>query len=290
MGLFGWIKDKAKAVGDSIQCACRKFTGEATFEEADKLYEESKARLKQHQEYINKEVDICLTEIEDSVDNINNAKRVIKTELFPAFAGKIERLKGVSISDTFMKECVEFKNFEMTSMRDKSELYLIDFSKRTFWKRTLAVATLGFYTRKKAKETLLKVKEEVSAMEYEKERLNAELAKLRTMTKCIKDIEYYYTSLIDSYKTMLNRLDGSMNFLISTHLMARLKPEKYEISLRNLPLSQQKEVEAIVTMSKIMKAMVDTQITIEGEDSSISDQKNKIGLSKQEFDKIFKAA
>ena len=107
MGIFGWIARKTtsafKAVGTAVANGYKKFTGKATFEEADRMYEDIKSRFEQHKAYFEKEVELLSSDIDDQVKVINRAKITIKTELFPAFAEKMKCLKDIPISDDYMK-------------------------------------------------------------------------------------------------------------------------------------------------------------------------------------------
>lgn len=190
MGIFGWIGRKAKAVtsaisnavkatGRAISSGYKSFTGQATFEEADKMYEDVMRRFEAHKAYFEKEVDNLSSEIEAQVKSINSSKETIKTELFPAFAEKMKKLKDITVSDEYLKEYFSGTTLKVDSMKSKADLYLIDFKKNPFKSNSLAIVTLGFYTRKKAKETLERVKEEKKRLEEEMARMDSELVKLR---------------------------------------------------------------------------------------------------------------
>ncbi len=167
MGIFGWIGRKAKAVtsaisnaekatGRAISSGYKSFTGQATFEEVDKMYEDVMRRFEAHKAYFEKEVDNLSSQIEAQVKSINSSKETIKTELFPAFAEKMKQLKDITVSDEYLKEYFSGTTLKVDSMKSKADLYLIDFKKNPFKNNSLAIVTLGFYTRKKAKETLCK--------------------------------------------------------------------------------------------------------------------------------------
>jgi hypothetical protein len=256
MGFFGWINKQIK-----------KFTGQATFEEADQRYEDIIKRFNEHKAYFDSETDKCIQKIEKHVDNINEAKKRIKTELFPVFAEKIKQLADVSISDVIIKEQYEGQSVDFEQVKNRSDLFLIDFKKNPFKTNVLAIVTLGFATRKRAKETLLKVKEEEERINEVIERMNSELARINRIEESLGNIEHYFDSLIDVYNALLNRLDHSINFLLFRCLNLLHTIVRAEMSIKHLPKRQQKEIEAIVTISKIMKQMVDTQIIV---DESVS--------------------
>ena len=302
MGIFGWIGRKAKAVanaifdaasatGKAISNGYRSFTGQATFEEADRMYEDIKCRFEEHKRYFEQEVDKISSEIEVQVKSINRSKEIIKTELFPAFSNKMRCLKDIPVSNEFLKECFSGTSLEVDSIKAKADLYLIDFKKNPFKSNALAIVTLGFYTRKKAKETLERVKEEKKRLEEEIARMDSELIKLRRIKEALELIAQYYLSLIDIYRTLLNRLDNSVNFLMIRCISFAHKLVRDQMSIRLLPKSQQAEIMAMVSISKVMKNMVDKSITIEGKTEFISRNISQVKEEmRQQKEKIIKEA
>lgn len=281
MGIFGWIGRKAKAVtnavckavsatGRAISNGYKSFTGQATFEEADRMYEDVMRRFEAHKKHFEHEVDKISAEIENQVKSINTSKETIKTELFPAFSDKMRRLKDIPVSDEYLKEYFSGTTIKVDSMKSKADLYLIDFKKNPFKSNALAIVTLGFYTRKKAKETLEKVKEEKKRLEEEMARMDSELTKLRAIRDALGLIAEYYKSLIDIYRALLNRLDNSVNFLMIRCISFAHKLIREQMSIKLLPRSQQAEIMAMVSISKVLKTMVDKNITLEGKSETIS--------------------
>ena len=59
------------------------------------------------------------------------------------------------------------------------------------------------------------------------------------------------------------------------------------MSIKNLPISQQKEIEAIVTISKILKVMVDKGFTLDGTIGTVAktvdEAKNEINKHKEDI-------
>ena len=305
MGIFGWIGRKAKALTSTIVTAVKgtgrvisngykSFTGEATFEEADRMYEDVMRRFETHKKYFEKEVDNLSLQIETHVKSINQSKKTIKSELFPAFAEKMKRLRDISVSDEYLKEYFSGSTLKVDSMKSKADLYLIDFKKNPFKSNSLAIVTLGFYTRKKAKETLEHVKEEKKRLEEEMARMDSELVKLRRIKEALELIAEYYLSLIELYKVLLIRLDNSVNFLMIRCINFAHKLIQEQMSIKLLPKSQQAEIMAMVSISKVLKAMVDKNITMDGNTEKISANvcsvKDEMLKQKEEIKKFNDAA
>lgn len=302
MGFFGWIGRKAKAVvnayvdtlsatGRTLTNGYKTFTGQATFEKADRMYDEIKSRFEEHRRYFEKEVDSISSEIDRHVKSINRSKMVIKTELFPAFANKMRCLKDIPVSDNYLKEYFLGTSLKVDTIKAKADLYLIDFKRNPFKNNALAIVSLGFYTRKKAKETLERVKGEKKRLEEEMARMDSELIKLKRIKDALELIAEYYLSLIEIYRALLNRLDNSVNFLMIRCISFAHKLVREQMSIKLLPISQQSEIMAMVSISKVLKTMVETSITMEGKTEKISEN---IGNLKEEMrkqkEKILKEA
>lgn len=316
MGLFGGFVSAVKsmtrkvvkkvadvieyAVDDAIECGSavkakttnmwNKFSGKDKFIEADELYEKISKKYKKHIQKFEQSVEEYTVKIEKHVNSINNCKGKIKRELFVEMAQKMVMIKDIEISHDFCIEEYITEVVTFDSVREKDKVYKIDFNKNKFKTTVLAICTLGIVTRNRAKETLMAVKEEEKKLKVEMAKMDAEIMKLQAIEKSLENIVIYFTGLIDIYENLLIRLDSSVNFLYVRCMSFAHKLVNKQMSIKKLPIMNQKELEAIVTTSKILKVMIDTQIT------SIKDQdqveKYRIELSKrdQEIRKAYDAA
>lgn len=287
MGIFGWIGKKAKAAGNKISGVYKDFTGQATFEKADRMYDDVMRRFEAHKSHFEDAVDTLSREIETKVEAINNAKRCIKTELFPAFAYKMKHLKDIPVSDKYLKEYFSGSTLTVDQMKEKADLYLIDFKKKPFKNNALAILTLGFYTRKKAKETLETVTEERKRIEEEMARMDSEMVKLGRIKDSLELISEFYLSLIDIYHALLNRLDNSIGFLMIRCISQERRLISDHMSIRLLPKSQQDEIMGMVSISKVLKTMVEKSITMKGRtemiDKSLKGMKEEIHAYREQI-------
>ena len=200
--------------------------------------------------------------------------------MFPAFAEKMRVLRDVKVEQVFLKELFEGSTLKVDSIKSKADLYLIDFKKNPIKSNALAIISFGFYTRKKAKETKGRVIEEKKRLEEEMARMDSELTKLRAIRDALEIIANYYNSMIELYVALLARLDNSINFLMIKCISFAHKLVHEQMSIKLLPKSQQAEIMAMVSISKILKAMVDKKITLDGKTETI---KKNINLVKEEL-------
>jgi hypothetical protein len=145
-------------------------------------------------------------------------------------------------------------------LNSKEKLYKIDFNKHPIRNNALAVLTGGFYTRKKAKETLCAVQEEEAKVNTEIAKMDAETKRLETIEIALANVEEYFDSLTDLYERLLVRLDNSVNFLIIRCMNIAKKIIRKEMSFNNLSIVQQKEISIMFKASEILKNMAEAQL------------------------------
>ena len=125
-------------------------------------------------------------------------------------------------------------------------------------------------------------------------RMDSELVKLLNIKQALELIAEYYLSLIELYRALLNRLDNSVNFLMIRCISFAHKLVREQMSIKLLPKSQQAEIMAMVSISKVLKSMVDKNITMEGKTEKISSNvaavKEEMRKQKEEIKKLNEAA
>lgn len=288
------VVDTAKKVGSAVKNGAtnlwNKASGKEKFEEAERLYAEISARYNSRRNQFEEDVENYTNKIENHVNQINRSKEKIKSELFLEMAKKMEKIKDIEVSKDFSVESYIAEAVSFDSIRSKSELYKIDFNKHKFKTTVQAIVTLGFYTRKKAKETLYAVEEEEGKINTEIAKMDAEIVKLKTIESSLDNVELYFSSLIELYQNLLIRLDSSVNYLFVRSMAFAHKLVNTEMSIRRLPKMQQKEVEAIITASKILKAMTDAQITAIDDKDCVSSYSREMKNQHVEMERVYQAA
>ena len=284
------IASGAKAVANGVKKVAARVSGKDKFEEAQRLYDEISKRYNEKREHFQKEIERITALIEEHVKSINDSKRMIKRELFPAMATKISKIKDIRISDEYSVEEYIESVLNVDSIRSREQLFTIDFNAHKVKTTFQAIFTLGFYTRKKAKETLYNVKEEEAKINSEISRMDSELNKINIIEKSIKQVADMFTSVIEMYNNLLIRLDSSINYLLVRSLAFAHQIVGKQMSVKVLPKMQQKEVEAIVTASKILKTMTETQLLSVEKQKDVEEYDGKISGNKKEIESIYKAA
>lgn len=284
------IASGAKAAANGVKKVAARISGKDKFEEAERLYDEISKRYNEKREHFQKEIERITSLIEEHVKSINDSKRMIKRELFPAMANKISKIKDIRISDEYSVEEYIESVLNVDTIRSREQLFTIDFNAHKVKTTFQAIFTLGFYTRKKAKETLYNVKEEEAKINSEISRMDSEINKIYIIEKSIKQVADMFTSVIEMYNNMLIRLDSSINYLLVRSLAFAHQIVGKQMSVKVLPMMQQKEVEAIYTASKILKVMAETQLLNVEKQKDVQEYDRKISDNKKEFESKYKAA
>lgn len=254
------VKKAFSAIKQGATNVWNKFSGKDTFKEAEELYDRISQKYNKRRKKFDEDIESLMTSIEKHVERINKSKEKIKTDLFVRMAKNMEKIHEISVSKDFTIEAYKEATLSFDSIRTKDQLYKIDFNKHKFKTSMQAIFTLGFYTRKKAKESLYAVQEEEAKINTEIAKMDAETKKLEAIDKSLENVDFYFESLINIYEKLLIRLDNNVNYLYVRCLSFAHKLVHEEMSIRRLPKMQQKEVEAIISASQILKEMIDTQI------------------------------
>lgn len=284
------VKKVGTAVVNGVKKVAARVSGKDQYEEAQRLYDEISKRYNEKREYFEKEIGRITALIEGHVNSINDSKIKIKRELFPAMAEKISKIIDIRISDEYSVEKYIESVLKVDSIRSREQLFTIDFNAHKVKTTFQAIFTLGFYTRKKAKETLYNVKEEEAKINSEISRMDSEINKIYIIEKSIKQVADMFTSVIEMYNNLLIRLDSSINYLLVRSLAFAHQIVGKQMSVKVLPKMQQKEVEAIVTASKILKTMTETQLLSVEKQKDVEEYDGKISGNKKEIESIYKAA
>lgn len=237
-----------------------RFTGKKNFDEAKRLHEEITMKFANEKKSFDEKSEKTITEIENLVDSINAHKTRIHTVLFPQMVMNMSKLRDVKVPKEFTLEAYKSATVDLVAVRSKSDLFKIDFDKMSFSTRVKSVITFGAYSRKKANETLKAVQEEEERIQNEIEKMKAELKKIEGIRFALENTESYFSSMVQLYEKLLVRVDNSMNTLFFKSMRFTHKLVSENLSLKMLPVVSQKEIEALITSSKILKKMSETKV------------------------------
>lgn len=233
-------------------------TGRTTFEEAEDLLDQTKDKYDKAKFEYEKQMKIINSTLEFKLKKINYHKKDIFNNHFSRFTGLANKLhnlniKGKSFLEYFDDSITEIKNSK--GLRSKEELYEIDFNNLKISEIFLGTITLGFFTRKKAKETLNKVKKEASRIDEEVRRMKTHITQLNVVIESINNVADYFEVLITNYTNLLNRFEYGISSQIQKTILSGKKLENGKLDFKLMPVVHIEEFQALFNLSIVLKQM-----------------------------------
>lgn len=267
------IKDTVIDIATNPNKVWNSFTGRTKFEEAEALLKEIERRYEKASNQYQEDIDNIASQIEQKVSKINYHKQNIYNEHFSRFinlGNKIHNIsiKGENFLEYFDNSIIQVKN--LGTVKDKNELYEIDFNNLKFTEIALGVLTLGFFTRKKAKETLLKVQEEESRINEEIEKMKVQTAKAKVILESIDTVDEYFTVLIQNYIKLLDRFEYGIKSQVQKNILKGIALEHGKLDFKMMPIVHIEEFQALFNLSIVLKQMASMGYL--SEDGQIKDE------------------
>ncbi|MDN5103352.1 hypothetical protein O8C99_09150 [Aliarcobacter butzleri] len=252
------IEDASDYISDKGSKVFNAVTGKATFLEAEKLYKKIEEEYtRKNNEYKKKIFDIG-KEIEEKVSNINYHKEDIYLNHFERFKNLGDKLHNVSINGKHFLEYFDDSIIRINNqngIRSKREIYKIDFNNLKFTEIAFGILTLGFYTRKKAKETLLEVQAEEIRVKKDIEEMNSNIVKAQVILNSISNVSEYFTELIKNYSKILDRFEYGIKSQIQKNILKGSKLDNGKLNFKMMPIVHIQEFQALFNLSIVLYQM-----------------------------------
>lgn len=269
MGTFSKVwnatKKIANAIGNTIVDVVKNpnkvwnaVTGRTKFEQAEELLKEIEERYSTARLNYDRNILEITNKIEEKVSKINYHKKDIYDNHFTRFVSLGNKLHNISIQgknflEYFDDSIIQLKTFN--GVRDKSELYMIDFNSLKFTEIALGFLTLGFFTRKKANQTLFKVQEEKDRIDEEIQKMEAQTTKAKVILESIDNVEEYFTVLIQNYSKLLDRFEYGIKSQIQKNILKGNKLDNGKLNFKMIPIAHIEEFQALFNLSIVLKQM-----------------------------------
>jgi aspartate/glutamate racemase len=253
------VVDTAKKVKNKVQSAASKvmssISGKKHFDEAEKRYNALITRYEDAKSRYRSELEEKTSAIQSDLEKINGWKSQVFKELFPKFIQVANRLHHVEINGKHFEEflagdVLDYK--EHAGVQAKQELFEIDFNNMSFKQAALSIITLGFYSRKKAKQSLQQVIDEEKRVEEEIAKQVAQLLKIDQVVSSISNVVEYFESLINGYEKLLKRFEFGVN---SQRFLQARNANIEKLDFRLMPIKHIEDFQALFNLSVVMKTM-----------------------------------
>lgn len=233
--MFGWVKravcGAVKAIGRAVAAGVEKvveggkkvvhfvadtyktFSGQKVADEADRRLAVLKEKVRRRQEEFERFMEDGSTKLNAAISQINACRESLNDQLFPRFKALAANFSNWDVAGVRGESLAKFNVRNMDDVRARGELMKIDFRNHPISSNLAAVFTLGFYTRKMAKESLLQVQEEEVRMQHEFERLTAEETRIRGVVEAVRQVADQFKSMTGLYERVLDEVDYSVTLL-----------------------------------------------------------------------------
>lgn len=251
----------SKATG-AVKQTCSKvwsaFTGKHYADEAESIIAETEKRFTDAKQIYEQEVRQISASIETKISRINRQKQDIYAIHFERFIKVSKRMHNVTVKGQPFEELFDDRILEIKpqrGVRAKSEIMLIDFNQMGLLDTLGMVLTLGFFSRKKAKESLERAKQERARVTEEITKLEAQQKQLKVIEESIDNVVVYFDELVANYSKLLDRFE----YGIQTQRMYQMAENSdvfaHKLDFKRLPIVHLEEFRALFNLSIVLKQM-----------------------------------
>ncbi|WP_160064995.1 DNA repair protein [Psychromonas sp. L1A2] len=277
MGFWSSIISACSRVADKVKSTCSKvwngITGKDKFNEAEELHAKIKERYDKAKSNYENSVSSKISSIESKLKAINYHKNNIYNEHFPRFVSLGNRIHNIRVAGSHFEEFFDDKILEIkvqTGVQSKAKLFEIDFNNLSFKDVAFSILTLGFFSRKKAKESLQQVKDEEKRIDEEISKMNSQLGKIDQIVNSIDNVSEFFEELVQNYTHLLNRFEFGINSqrMIQVGLNPNIFTEKLDFKL--MPIAHIEEFQSLFNLSIVLKQM--SQLGYLSQQGEVSEQ------------------
>ena len=241
-----------KKAGAVVKAGWEKFTGRDKEREAEALLAamEEKARNKEKEfgdffEDVQKRID-------SSIEKINDIRAELNFQDFRRFEELASNFSLWNVGNTNFEFSRGLTKVELEPLKTREDLFKIDFRNHPIKSNLKAIVSLGFWSRKHAKESLLAVQEENHRLECELKKFDAEKVRLNLVAESLQNVVSFMSSFRAYYKRILDELDYSVNFLRSSYFAQTQTESPKLLDPAMLPERHQKCLECSDKATRIM--------------------------------------
>jgi hypothetical protein len=276
----GAAKTIAKKVATGVSNACSVVkkgaskvygivTGKENFDKAKELYQKIQSEIEAADKDYTAFSNQISKDIQSAVTGINSAKKDLIASGFNRFINITSRIAAWEVVINQTSEEFEYKRIKIDGMKNKEDLFLIDFDEHIFKSNLKALVSLGFWSRKEAKETLHKVQEQEKVVEHEIVKIAAEKKRLNLVLESLTQIERYFSELTQSYSLILDELGYAVNLVSASCHIANPAYHSNKIDCYFMPEGHLHCLMAAEKMTRILHEMA--RLNYLGENGTIID-------------------
>lgn len=253
------IKNKtcegSKKVGKAIASGMKSCTGKKKFDEAKKLLAEIKGKADSMQKDFDDFAEQTHERLCAYLQRINAVRTKLQKDDFQRFLKLTLVFAEWKVDSVSVEELVKTAEHKVGEIRSGAELFTIDFDNNPIKENLKAVFTLGFLTRKQARDTLKNVQEEEQKIKVEQAKIDAEKKRMQLVCDSLAQVVEYIESLHGLYASLLDELDYAVHFVRSSYFLHSSKFMTGRFDVYHLPERHLLCLMACEKMTRIMFSM-----------------------------------
>ncbi|WP_178863447.1 DNA repair protein [Thiomicrorhabdus cannonii] len=264
---FAWgpsskISRKSEGESDSVRRQItnvwNNITGKADFLEAQERLNAISVKYESFKTEYESEMLLIAEDLAIKVESINQFKIDIYQSHFESFLSIVNRVHDVKINGVnfldFFDESI-FQRKKITGIRSDSELFKIDFNNLSLKEYFFSIFTWGFYSRKKAKETLQEVMIEEERINCEIQEMTTQLNQARVAKDSLEMIVMYFDRLLKTYEALLSKFEYGVIAQINKAHLGGDDLVDGKISFKRLPNFHLENFYVLFNLSIVLKEM-----------------------------------
>lgn len=277
-----WAKDKAVAAKDWVVDKWKDFTGQNMAEKAQELLEAAKEKYEKATRDFEVKSSDLVNRIGKKIKNINELKLKLLKNHFVKYKILLSEFRDIEESKKAFIEENFNHSFVYENIRTIEQVMKIDFVNHPIKNNLLAIFTLGFMTRKKAKESLEQAERETAKVDLNISKMNAEIVRLESIEKSLENIEVFFMELTNLLEKAIISVQSEINRKSLLRVLKNVfSSEKH--SVRDLPKVSQKYLEYSFILASTLSTM--TQKSYVNENQILDSEISKVIEIKEKFNK-----
>ncbi|MBO4648204.1 MAG: hypothetical protein J5806_08605 [Lentisphaeria bacterium] len=242
-----------KKCGAVVKAGWEKFTGRDKEREAEELLAQLETKARTAERDFQYFADEIQNRVNTAFEKLNVMREELNTRDFRRFEALAALFSNWEVAKVRSECGLELKRRHLEPLKTRGDLFKIDFRNHPISSNFKAVFTLGFLTRKRAKETLLAVREEEHRFELDLKKMNAEKIRLENLADSLEQVTKQVSTFQQKYyHKLLDELDYSVNLMRSCYYVQTHEPAPDKIDPEMMPLRHQKCLECADKATRIL--------------------------------------
>jgi hypothetical protein len=249
------VKDKVQSGIEVGAKVCGAITGKTTADEAARRYDALCRRAGESEADFNRYVKQRTDELQALCEQVNEAKGDFQTAAQTRFVTLVTRIAHWEVPAELQLDAGRQAAATRLAVRERSQVILIDFERQPILNAAKAIFTVGFWTRKQARESLQRVAEAEQEFELELAKVEAERQRLALTVQAMRQVADYFATLLQTYEEVLDELGYALQVVRAAVALGQPHLVEQRLDCALLPAQHLRSLIAADQLTRILHAM-----------------------------------